>query len=94
MLLSRTVSVFIQILYMLILARILISWFRPRYRTSGNGWFFNIEEMIWRATEPFLAPIRNLLPSTGMFDFSALILLLLVRLLGGWLVAALASYGL
>ena len=86
----RTVAIFIQLLEWLIIVRVLLSWFRPRYRTSSNSWFFTIDEYIWRATEPLLAPIRNLLPSSGMgFDFAPLILLLLLQVVGSWLLRAL-----
>lgn len=94
MVLSAAVRVFLEILKLLILVRILTSWFRPRYRTSSNSWFFAIDEMVWRATEPLLAPIRNILPPMSGFDFSALILLLLIQFLGGMLVSALYRAGL
>lgn len=93
--LSTALQMSLNILYVLVLARILSSWFRPRYRTRGNAWFFTVDDMIWRVTEPFLAPIRNILPSGGMgFDFSPIILFLAIRLLGGWLVMALVRMGL
>lgn len=79
--LVNAIVVFVRILEVLIWARILMSWFRPRYRSSSNGWFFTIEEYVWRATEPLLAPIRRILPSTGMIDFSPFLLMLLVDLI-------------
>jgi len=46
--------------------------------------------MIWRftgaMTEPFLGPIRRVLPSLGGIDLSPLILLLLVFFIRDWLV--------
>jgi len=79
----------------LVLARILASWFRPRYRTRENNWFFTIDEWIWRATEPLLAPIRNILPTGGMgMDFSPWILMLLVQFIGNFLLRALGNMGL
>lgn len=93
--LSTALQMFLNILYVLVLARILTSWFRPRYRTRGNQWFFTIDDIIWRATEPFLAPIRNILPTGGMgIDFSPIILFFAIRLIGGWLVMALVRMGL
>lgn len=77
----NALSIFFRILEALIWARILMSWFRPRYRTSSNGWFFTIEEYVWRATEPLLAPIRSILPSTGMIDFSPFVLMILVGII-------------
>ncbi|BAD40214.1 YggT family protein [Symbiobacterium thermophilum] len=88
-LIYQTVSIFLSILEVLIWARVLMSWFRPRYRTSSNSWFFTIEDYVWRATEPMLAPIRNILPDMGMIDFSPfvlMILLALVRRLVGMLI--------
>lgn len=84
--LVMTILVFVRILEALIWARILMSWFRPKYRNKGNGWFFTIEEYVWRGTEPLLAPIRNILPSTGMIDFSPFILMLLVDIIARVLV--------
>lgn len=84
--LFKALSLFLDILTALVLVRILMSWFRPRYRTSGNSWFYRLEEIVWRATEPMLAPIRNLLPGGGMgLDFSPMILLLVLQLIGSWL---------
>lgn len=79
--LTIALTIFVRILSVLIWARILMGWFRPRYRTSGNGWFFTVEEYVWRATEPLLAPIRNILPSTGMIDFSPIILWFLIDII-------------
>ncbi|MBP2017137.1 YggT family protein [Symbiobacterium terraclitae] len=78
--LFRAISIFLSILEALVWARVLMSWFRPRYRTSSNSWFFTIEEYVWRGTEPLLAPIRNILPSTGMIDFSPFVLMILLSL--------------
>lgn len=80
--LFRALRIFLNLLNWLIIVRVLLSWFRPRYRTSSNSWFFTIDELVWRATEPLLAPIRRLLPTSGMgIDFAPLILLLLIQVL-------------
>ena len=39
--------------------------------------------------EPVLAPIRRVLPQTGMFDFSPMVLLIALQLLGSVLAKAL-----
>lgn len=66
-------------LWVLIFARVLLSWVDPR----GSG---TIAQFVIQTTEPILGPVRRLLPRTGMFDFSALIVLLvlgaLMRALG------------
>jgi YggT family protein len=61
-------------LWLLILGRVLISWFDPAGRTQLGAFLV-------RATEPILAPIRRALPRTGMVDFSPLIVLILLSVL-------------
>lgn len=58
-------------LWVLILARVVLSWVNPR----GGG---TIAQFVIQMTEPILAPVRRLLPRSGMFDFSALIVLLVL----------------
>jgi YggT family protein len=41
--------------------------------------------------EPMLAPIRRVVPAVGMFDFSPLILILLIQLIKGLLVTLLLN---
>jgi YggT family protein len=62
--------------YQIILfARIIFSWVRvdPYHPVWGQ-----IHRFVWDMTEPLLAPIRRLMPQTGMLDFSILILWLLL----------------
>ncbi len=65
---------FFVALWLLILARVLLSWVNPRFEGSVPRW-------IYETTEPLLAPIRRVLPQTGMIDFSPLILLILVGII-------------
>ena len=58
-------------LEILILARVLLSWFDPGGRST-------IAAFVIQTTEPLLAPIRRLLPRTGMFDLSPLIVLIVL----------------
>jgi YggT family protein len=58
-------------LEIVILARVLLSWFDP----GGRG---AIAAFVIQTTEPLLAPIRRLLPRTGMFDLSPLIVLIVL----------------
>jgi YggT family protein len=65
-------------LFLLILARVLISYVDPRGRSQPA--LFVIQ-----TTEPILGPIRRALPPTGMIDFAPMIvmfvLLALMRVL-------------
>ena len=56
-------------LWLLILARVILSWIDP----GGRG---QLAAFVMQTTEPLLAPVRRLLPKTGTFDLSSLIVLL------------------
>lgn len=77
--LATTVNLILNVLYVLILARIITSFIRvsPYHPTWGP-----IIRFIYQATEPLLAPVRNLLPPMGGFDFSPIIVLFVARFLG------------
>ncbi|HEY7452533.1 MAG TPA: YggT family protein [Candidatus Limnocylindria bacterium] len=59
------------LLWVLLLARVIISWTNPR----GGG---AITATIYQLTEPILAPIRRILPPTGGIDWSPLIAMLIL----------------
>jgi len=61
----------LAILWLLVLGRILVSWVDPMGRTQLGAFLV-------RATEPILAPVRRALPPAGMFDFSSLLVLLVL----------------
>lgn len=48
--------------------------------------FHPLREAMGRILNPLYAPIRRLLPSAGGFDFSPIVLLLLVQVLGSILI--------
>jgi YggT family protein len=71
----NTVSIFLgtifAILWLLVLGRVLMSWFDPTGRSR-------LAAFLIQATEPLLAPVRRVLPPTGMMDLSSLLVLLLL----------------
>jgi YggT family protein len=67
-------SLLLIALWLLVLGRVLMSWFDP-------GRSNQVSRFLIQATEPILAPVRRFLPQTGMFDLSALIVLLLLGVL-------------
>ncbi len=75
----------LQVLSFAILGRVLLSWVDP----MGN---MRITQVLRDVTEPMLSPIRNLLPSMPMFDFSPIIAMLLLQALGQLIVSAIPSY--
>lgn len=58
-------------LWLLILARVILSWIDPGGRNRFSAF-------IIQTSEPILAPVRKLLPRTGTFDLSPLIVLLVL----------------
>ncbi|HVM29587.1 MAG TPA: YggT family protein [Candidatus Limnocylindrales bacterium] len=64
----------VMALWLLILGRVLLSWVNPRFEGP-------IARFLYDTTEPLLAPIRRLLPQSGMIDFSPLVLMLGLTLL-------------
>jgi YggT family protein len=79
---STLISLFFQVLSLAILGRVLLSWVDP----FGN---MRITQVLRDVTEPILAPIRNLLPGTSMFDFSPIIAMLLLQALSRLIAGAL-----
>ena len=61
----------INILNLLILARVVISWLRPDPTNP-------IVNFIYQATEPILEPIRRILPPSGGVDFSPLVVFVIL----------------
>ena len=51
-------------LAMLVLGRMLVSWVDPVGRNQASAFLI-------QTTEPLLAPVRRILPPTGMIDLSA-----------------------
>ena len=71
------VTILVWVLYIAILARVIISWIP----IGPDSPFAPIFRMIYQITEPFLAPIRGLLPSMGTFDLSPMIALILLMVI-------------
>lgn len=63
-----------RVLSVLIIARVLLSWFQPQGTNPIVQW-------IYRLTEPIMAPVRNLLPQMGGIDFSPILVLFGLQLL-------------
>jgi YggT family protein len=60
--------------WLILLGRVLLSWVDPRFERP-------ISRFVYDLTEPVLAPVRRMLPRTGMLDLSPLVLLLGLALL-------------
>ena len=61
-------------LWAMVFGRMLMSWVDPTGRNQLSAFLI-------QATEPMLAPVRRMLPATGMIDWSGLVVLLALGLL-------------
>ena len=78
------VRVVAQLFIYVVIASALLSFFLPPYHF--------VREALDRIVDPFLHPIRNLMPKTGMIDFSPLILIFAVQFLSRMLIAFLLVF--
>ncbi len=69
-------------LYIAIFGRIIMSWIDPQGQ-------MRITQILQEITAPILEPLRRIVPTVGMFDFSPMIALLLLHLLRNLVLSAL-----
>lgn len=77
------VRTLIQVLTLIIFVDIILSYFMAPYHP--------VRQFLDRIVEPMLAPIRRVVPPMGMIDFSPLILLILIQVLGQFLIQLLLA---
>lgn len=70
----EVISLIVFLLTLLILVKVILSYFVPPYHP--------VREAIDRVVEPMLAPIRRIMPNTGGLDFSPMVLILVIQLVG------------
>ena len=68
--LVQLINLLSQLITLLIIVHVVLSYFMSPMHP--------VRRVIDRLVEPMLAPIRRVLPQTGMLDFSPLVLLILV----------------
>lgn len=71
------ISALQQILILLIIASVILSYFMDPYHPVRRG--------LDRIVEPMLAPIRRVVPLIGMLDISPLIMIILIQVIGNLL---------
>jgi YggT family protein len=72
--LSKLIELVFIGVWLLIFARVVLSWFDPAGRSQLGGF-------VMSATEPILGPVRRALPRTGMLDLSPLVVLIVLSVL-------------
>lgn len=72
-----------QILVLLVFVSVILSYFMDPYHPVRRG----VDNIV----EPMLLPIRRIMPTIGMFDFSPLVLILLIQFGARFLITLLLS---
>ena len=62
------------VLYVALIGRVLVSWFQ----IGPSSPMYPAVSILYQITEPILAPIRRVLPTFGMLDFSPMVALFLL----------------
>ena len=74
LLFTNAIQILLLLVWLLVVARVLLSWVDPGGRTQAGS-------LVIGVTEPFLGPIRRALPPTGAMDLSPLVVLIIVGIL-------------
>ena len=81
---AQIINLLSQLITFLVILHIILSYFMSPYHP--------VRQTVDSVVEPLLAPIRRIMPQTGMLDFSPMVLIILVqivaRLLIGLLIAS------
>jgi YggT family protein len=82
--LYTTVDIFFNIVLLLILVRIILSWL-PQFR------YHPIAEFIFGLTEPILGPFQRIIPPLGMIDISPMVAIIALSVIQQILLWAIAN---
>ena len=81
--LVQLINIIAQFIILLVIVKVILSYFMDPYHP--------VRQTLDNLVEPMLAPIRRVVPLIGMFDFSPLILIILVQILSSVLISLLTS---
>ena len=82
-LLIQIIDIVSQLLVLLVFISAILSFFMDPYHPIRRG----VDNIV----QPMLEPIRRIVPHVGMFDFSPLILIILIQVLSNLIIAFLSS---
>jgi len=68
------IQILCEVLTIAIILRAILSWFSPRPTNR-------LAIILYRVTEPMLAPLRRIIPRAGMVDFTPLVAIILLQLI-------------
>ncbi len=74
----QIINILSQLITLLVIAHVILSYFMSPYHP--------VRQAVDGVVEPLLAPIRRIMPSTGMLDFSPMVLIIVVQLVARLLI--------
>ena len=77
------INIVSQLLVLLVFISVILSYFMDPYHPIRRG----VDNIV----QPMLAPIRRVVPTVGMLDFSPLVLILLIQLVKSLIVSLLLN---
>ena len=72
------IRILCNLLTVAIIIRAILSWFSPRPTNL-------LSVIFYRITEPVLAPLRRIIPRTGMVDFTPMVAIILLQVIASLL---------
>ena len=72
------INFIITLLTVAIFAKVILSFVIPMAGARPHPLLISINRVVNQVTEPFLGPIRRVLPTFGMFDFSPMVALVVL----------------
>jgi YggT family protein len=78
------INLVVQVYTLLILVSVVMSYILTPYDP--------IRQFVDRLVNPLLDPIRKIVPPVGMFDFSPIVLMLLLQFVGGIITSLLSAF--
>lgn len=72
------IRILCEVLTLAIVFRVILSWFSPNPTNR-------LAVILYKVTEPVLAPLRRIIPRVGMLDFTPLAAIILLQLIASLL---------
>ncbi|MGH1503797.1 MAG: YggT family protein [Acidimicrobiales bacterium] len=69
---SALILLLLQMVTLLLIARAILSWFRPDFGTGLH----RLQETVDRVSDPIVLPVRRVMPNTGPLDLSIIAILI------------------
>ena len=80
----QIINILSQLITLLVIVHVVLSYFMSPYHP--------VRQAVDGVVEPLLAPIRRIMPTTGMLDFSPMVLIIVVQLVARLLIGVLIAY--